>query len=124
MPDRGLTDVGGTPGGFGHFLLGFAMTCLGAYLLSSQVMVAGSYWTFDGNNSFGLTLLPMLIGIGLLFWNGRSVIGWRERRLAYLFPWMVFARRKAVYPVSSSSPAASPRTASAAASSLAAGEAA
>ena len=75
MEDRSLSDVGGTPGGMGHFLIGFAMACAGAYLLSNQVMVASSYWTFNGTNAFGLTLLPMLIGIGMLFWNGRSVLG-------------------------------------------------
>ena len=75
MEDRSLSDVGGTPGGIGHFLIGFAMACAGAYLLSNQVMVASSYWTFNGTNAFGLTLLPMLIGIGMLFWNGRSVLG-------------------------------------------------
>ena len=36
----------------------------------------GSYWSFYGANTFGLTLVPMLFGVGLLFWNGRSVIGW------------------------------------------------
>jgi hypothetical protein len=76
MDDRGLSDVGGTPGGIGHFLMGLAMACLGAYLLSNQVMVASSYWTFNGTNAFGLTLLPMLIGIGMLFWSGRSILGW------------------------------------------------
>jgi hypothetical protein len=76
MDDRGLSDVGGTPGGIGHFLIGLAMACLGAYLLSNQVMVASSYWTFNGTNAFGLTLLPMLIGIGMLFWSGRSILGW------------------------------------------------
>jgi hypothetical protein len=74
--ERGLSDVGGTPGGLGEFLLGFAMVCLGGYLLTNQVTVAGSYWNFGGTNTFGITLVPMLIGIGLLFWNGRSVIGW------------------------------------------------
>ena len=43
MTDRNLSDVGGTPGGLGDFLIGFAMACLGAYLLSNQVMVASSY---------------------------------------------------------------------------------
>jgi hypothetical protein len=36
----------------------------------------GSYWMFHGGNAFGITLVPMLFGIGMLFWNGRSVIGW------------------------------------------------
>jgi hypothetical protein len=76
MEDRRFSDVGGTPGGLGHFLLGFAMTCIGAYLLLNQVVVAGSYWNFYGPGTFGITLIPMLFGVGLLFWNGRSVIGW------------------------------------------------
>jgi hypothetical protein len=73
---RGLTDVGGTPGGLGEFLIGFVMTCVGAYLLTNQVTVAGSYWNFYGAGTFGITLLPMLFGIGMLFWSGRSVVGW------------------------------------------------
>jgi hypothetical protein len=76
MEDRRLSDVGGTPGGLGHFLMGFVMACVGGYLLSNQVTVMGSYWTFYGNNAFGITLLPLLFGIGILFWNGRSPIGW------------------------------------------------
>lgn len=76
MEDRRFSDVGGTPGGLGHFLVGFAMACFGAYLLTTHVTVVGSYWSFYGTNTFGITLLPMLFGIGLLFWNGRSLIGW------------------------------------------------
>lgn len=56
--------------------MGFAMICVGGYLLSNQVTVVGSYWNFHGTNTFGVTLIPMLIGVGLLFWNGRSVVGW------------------------------------------------
>src|ERR1700751_759297 len=76
MENRSLTDAGGTPGGLGEFLLGFAMMCVGGYLLSNQVMVGSSYWNFYGTNTFGITLLPMLIGIGLLFFSGRNIIGW------------------------------------------------
>jgi hypothetical protein len=75
MTDHRLSDVGGTPGGLGDFLIGFAMTCVGGYLLSNQVSVVGSYWGFYGANTFGITLIPMLFGVGLLFWNGRSTIG-------------------------------------------------
>ena len=85
MEDRRFTDVGGTPGGLGHFLLGFAMACVGAYLLMNQVVVAGSYWSFYGPGTFGITLIPMLIGIGLLFWNGRSLIGWLLTAAGALF---------------------------------------
>src|SRR5262245_48916147 len=75
MADR-LKDVGGTPGGLGEFVMGLVMICVGGYLLTNQVTVAGAYWTFYGNNTFGITLIPMLFGIGILFFNGRSVIGW------------------------------------------------
>jgi hypothetical protein len=76
MADRQWNDVGGTPGGIGDFLLGFAMACVGAYLITSHVMVAGAYWNFYGGNTFGITLIPLLIGVGLLFFNGRSIAGW------------------------------------------------
>ena len=76
MPDRSLRDVGGTPGGLGSFFLGLILACLGGYLLTSHVMVTSGYWNFYGTNSFGITLLPMLLGIAMLFWNGRSVAGW------------------------------------------------
>ncbi len=76
MPDHDLRDVGGTPGGLGHFLIGFVLACVGGYLLTNQVTIVGSYWSFYGANTFGVTLIPMLIGVALLFWNGRNVIGW------------------------------------------------
>jgi hypothetical protein len=41
-----------------------------------RVMVASAYWSFYGGNTFGITLIPLLIGVGLLFWNGRSIGGW------------------------------------------------
>jgi hypothetical protein len=76
MANRSLSDVGGTPGGLGQFAMGFIMTCIGIYLLSNQVTVVGSYWSFWGANTFGITLIPMLFGIGILFWNGKSMVGW------------------------------------------------
>ena len=76
MNNRSLSDVGGSPGGLGSFLLGFAMVCVGGYLLTNQAQIVGSYWAFYGSNTFGITLLPMLFGIGILFWKGRSIVGW------------------------------------------------
>ena len=76
MEDRSFSDVGGTPGGLGSFILGFAMACIGGYLLTNQVSIVGSYWSFYGANTFGITLLPMLFGIGILFWKGKSIVGW------------------------------------------------
>jgi hypothetical protein len=38
--------------------------------------VTTSYWSFGGQGSFGLSLLPLLAGIAFLFFDGRSLIGW------------------------------------------------
>src|SRR5260370_38194438 len=76
MENRSLSDVGGTSGGLGTFLVGLVMACVGRYLLTNQVKIVSSYWNFWGANSFGITLIPMLFGVGFLFWNGRSKIGW------------------------------------------------
>ena len=85
MTDNRLKDVGGTPGGLGDFLIGFAMACIGGYLLSNQVSVVGSYWSFYGASTFGITLIPMLIGVGMLFFNGRSAVGWLLTAAGALF---------------------------------------
>ena len=68
--------AGGTPGGVGQFLLGLGMAVAGAYLLASTVIVSSGLWTVRGYNAFGLSLLPLIFGIGLLFFNGRSKVGW------------------------------------------------
>ena len=68
--------AGGTPGGVGEFLVGVVMAAAGGFLLFNQVQVTTSFWHFWGGNSFGLAMLPLLVGIGLLFFNGRSWIGW------------------------------------------------
>jgi hypothetical protein len=74
-----IQNVGGTPGGTRTFLLGLIMTIVGGYLLFHQVQVNGGYWSFDwaggGGRSFGITLLPLLFGIGILFANGKSLVG-------------------------------------------------
>jgi hypothetical protein len=74
--DGGRRGAGGTPGGLGEFALGVVLAASGAYLLTNQVTVTSGYWQLWGHNAFGLSLLPLLVGIGVLFYNGRSVIGW------------------------------------------------
>jgi hypothetical protein len=60
----------------GTFFLGLIMAVAGGYLLANQVTVASGYWSFWGYNAFGLSLLPLLLGVGLLFFNGCSILGW------------------------------------------------
>lgn len=75
---------GGTPGGIGLFFLGFAMACAGAWLLTNQVTVSSEFFGSGflvpiinfRMNSFGLSLVPFIMGIGFLFYNGKSIAGW------------------------------------------------
>jgi hypothetical protein len=71
-----MKGAGGTSGGVGTFVGGAAMVVAGGYLLLTRVSVMSGGWRFYGYNAFGLSLLPLLIGIGMLFYNGRSLAGW------------------------------------------------
>lgn len=71
-----MQGAGGTPGGIGTFLVGFVMAVAGGWLLVNQVTVSSGGWSLGGFNSFGLSLLPFIAGTGLLFFNGRSILGW------------------------------------------------
>ncbi|MBK6727256.1 MAG: hypothetical protein IPG63_08365 [Xanthomonadales bacterium] len=70
------TGAGGTPGGIPMFLIGFVMAVAGGYLLTSQVTVTSGFWALWGYNSFGLSLLPFIVGVLMLFFDGRSKVGW------------------------------------------------
>jgi hypothetical protein len=80
-----IAGAGGTPGGIIDFIIGLLMAVAGAYLLTNQVMVVqqfrpwpgfGWFGGIAGSNPFGLSLLPLLIGIAIVFFNGRSILGW------------------------------------------------
>src|SRR5207245_43838 len=78
---RRMRGAGGTPGGVGTFFLGLALAALGGYLVLNQVQVSSSFnffglWGWNRPAGFGLTMLPLLIGIGVLFFDGKSKIGW------------------------------------------------
>ena len=68
--------AGGTPGGVGEFFLGLVMAIAGAYLITNRVVVVSGYWSVWGYNAFGLSLVPLIFGIGILFFNGKSIVGW------------------------------------------------
>jgi len=83
-PRNKVIGAGGTPGGIGTFLLGFALACAGGWLLTNQVVVSSEYFASGfmvpvinyRMNSFGLSLVPFIIGIGFIFFNGKSITGW------------------------------------------------
>lgn len=85
MPDTGASfggktkfQPGGTPGGGGSFLAGLVMMSVGIYMVFDRVTVHTSFWRFFGGaqTSFGVTLLPLLAGVGFLAFDGRSFLGW------------------------------------------------
>lgn len=78
MPESSqkFAGAGGTTGGFGQFFLGLALLAVGLYLFLSRVVVVSSFGTLFGFSSFGAALLPMILGIALLFYNAKSIAGW------------------------------------------------
>src|SRR5688572_18905929 len=74
--EESRSGAGGTPGGVGQFFLGLGMAVAGGWLLLNQVVVTSGGWFVWGYNAFGLSLVPFLFGVGFLFFNGKSVIGW------------------------------------------------
>ena len=71
-----MKGAGGTAGGIAPFFIGLAMAASGGYLLTNQVTVSTGFWAWFGPNTFGLSLLPLIIGVGVLFFDGRSTLGW------------------------------------------------
>lgn len=71
-----IRGAGGTPGGIYTFLIGFAMIIAGGFLFLNHVQVGYSFWRIFGWSTEGLILIPLIVGIGFLFFNGKSVIGW------------------------------------------------
>lgn len=71
-----MRGAGGTPGGVGTFLFGLALIVAGGYLLLTRVTVTSGGWHLWGMNAFGLSMIPLLIGLGFVFYNGRALIGW------------------------------------------------
>lgn len=71
-----MKGAGGTSGGIGAFLVGLAMAASGGYLLTNQVTVSSGFSAWFGPHTLGLSLLPLIVGIGVLFFDGKSVPGW------------------------------------------------
>jgi len=76
MEETRFRGAGGTKGGVGSFFIGLLMAAAGLYMLFQQVQVTSGFWHFWGMNAFGPTLIPILVGIGILFYDGKSLLGW------------------------------------------------
>lgn len=72
-----MKGAGGTPGGVGQFFIGLMCAVAGGWLLMNQVQVSsGGYWNLWGYNGFGLSLIPFILGTGMIFFNAKSILGW------------------------------------------------
>lgn len=80
MNQRG---AGGTPGGAGRFFLGLAMMIAGGYLFLNSIQVHNffslgySLFAFGPMRfTTGMTLIPLILGVGMVFFNARNWLGW------------------------------------------------
>ena len=75
--------AGGTDGGIGGFLIGFIMICVGGYMLLNGIILRPQFgfrtaifavggWPITS----GMIFVPFIFGIGMIFYNGRNLIGW------------------------------------------------
>lgn len=79
-----MNGAGGTSGGSGQFILGLIMMCGGFYMLLNGIVVSSNFGMgtrlFGIGRGFGITggmiLIPLMIGVGMVFYNAKSYLGW------------------------------------------------
>lgn len=78
-----MRGAGGTSGGTGAFLLGLVMMCGGFYMLLSSIVVRARFgfgqqlYSLGGFGiTSGMIMIPFLFGVGMIFYNSKSVLGW------------------------------------------------
>jgi hypothetical protein len=78
-----INGAGGTQGGIGMFVIGVVMMLGGFYLLLNAIMVSSSFgfgFPLFGWGGFSLTsgmlLIPMMFGVGMIFYNAKNWLGW------------------------------------------------
>jgi len=79
-----MQGAGGTEGGFIRFFMGFIMLAGGGFLFLDRLRVL--HPIFGGGRGLfriggfevtsGYVLIPFMFGIGMIFFNGRSMLGW------------------------------------------------
>lgn len=82
-----MKGAGGTSGGSGQFFLGLGMMCAGFYMLFNNIVVNTTFgfgypvygfsaWGGMYSITSGMILIPFLFGVGLIFYNSKSILGW------------------------------------------------
>lgn len=75
--------AGGTEGGLGRFFIGLVMMIAGGYLFFDAIRVTHGFhmgyrlYSFGGFHlTGGMVLIPLIFGIGIIFYNSKNIIGW------------------------------------------------
>ncbi|MDR3482836.1 MAG: hypothetical protein P4L91_19225 [Burkholderiaceae bacterium] len=78
-----IIEVRAQRGSAGNLILGFVMMCAGFYLLLQSIVVTQSYFLGVGlfhlggaSITSGMILVPLIFGIGMIFYNTSSLLGW------------------------------------------------
>jgi hypothetical protein len=78
-----ISGAGGTKGGVGRFFIGLGMMIAGGYLFFDAIRVTHHFhfgYAIYSVGSYrlttGMTLIPLVFGIGFIFYNSRNIIGW------------------------------------------------
>jgi hypothetical protein len=99
-----MKGAGGTSGGLGVFFLGLIMSISGGFMLTNSIQVSSNFMgqrmNIYGNygvSTFSVTLIPLLIGIFWLFFDGSSKIGWLFTILSSLAIFIGFIMNLEIY---------------------------
>jgi hypothetical protein len=78
-----IKGAGGTSGGIGRFFIGMAMMVGGCYLFLDAVRITHQFHMGHTLYSFGafrlttgMTLIPLIFGVGMIFYNAGNPLGW------------------------------------------------
>lgn len=78
-----ISGAGGTRGGIGRFFLGLVMMIVGGYLFLTAVRVTHHFhlgytlYAMGGVRlTTGFVLIPLIFGIGFIFYSAKNPIGW------------------------------------------------
>ncbi len=85
-----MRGAGGTNGGIVQFLLGLIMLGVGCYLFLEAITVSSNfhmgYAVYSTRNMMGMgwnmsltsgaIMVPMMFGIGMIFYNRKNIFGW------------------------------------------------
>ena len=66
----------GSRGSIPAFFIGLILIGVGLFMVFNNTTISTGFSLFGYRPNFGLVLLPLLIGIIMLFFNTKSIIGW------------------------------------------------